>query len=150
MALSSVYIAFLGTTQILFRQRSDGFDLAIDVVMLRHEVAVLRRQVARLALQPKDRALLAGLSRLMPRAKLHRFFVQPDTLRPLASRAGASQVDLPKAFWSSEAPRTDNAGGGSSGQGNPDAGYRRIKVSFPDRWRRRRASPRAPFPSLSN
>ncbi len=48
--------------------------------MLRHEVAVLRRQVARPALQPSDRALLAGLSRLIPRTKLTRFFVQPDTL----------------------------------------------------------------------
>ena len=48
--------------------------------MLRHEVAVLRRQVDRPALRPSDRALLAGLSRLIPRGKLHRFFVQPDTL----------------------------------------------------------------------
>lgn len=48
--------------------------------MLRHEVAVLRRQVDRPALKPTDRALLAGLSRLLPRGKLHRFFVQPDTL----------------------------------------------------------------------
>ncbi len=48
--------------------------------MLRHEVAVLRRQVERPALQPPDRALFAGLSWLLPQVKLHRFFVQPDTL----------------------------------------------------------------------
>ena len=48
--------------------------------MLRHEVAILRRQVARPALRPTDRALLAGLSRLIQRRKHHRFFVQPDTL----------------------------------------------------------------------
>ncbi len=80
MALSFLYLAFLRTIQIVFLQRSDDSDLAIEVVVLRHEVAVLRRQVARPALQPKDRALLAGLSRLIPRVKLHRFFVQPDTL----------------------------------------------------------------------
>jgi len=61
-------------------QRSDKSDLAIEVVMLRHQVAVLRRQVDRPALRPSDRALLAGLSRLIPRGKLHRFFVQPHTL----------------------------------------------------------------------
>jgi len=48
--------------------------------MLRHEVAVLRRQVARPALRPSDRALLAGLSRLLSRVRRGRFFVQPETL----------------------------------------------------------------------
>lgn len=80
MALSFLYLAFLRTIQILRLQRSNDSDLAIEVVVLRHEVAVLRRQVARPALQPSDRALLAGLSRLIPRAKRTRFFVQPDTL----------------------------------------------------------------------
>ena len=55
-------------------------ELAIEVVMLRHEVAVLRRQVARPALRPSDRALLAGLSRLLGRRRLGGFFVQPETL----------------------------------------------------------------------
>ena len=60
--------------------RRDRSDLAAEVVILRHEVAILRRQVAGPALQASDRALLACLSRLLPLAKLHRFFVRPDTL----------------------------------------------------------------------
>ena len=48
--------------------------------MLRHEVAVLRRQVVRPALRPADRAVLAGLSRLLSAARRGRFFVQPETL----------------------------------------------------------------------
>ncbi len=55
-------------------------DLAIEVVVLRHEVAVLRRQVDRPALRPPDRALLAGLSLLLPQARRGGFFVQPATL----------------------------------------------------------------------
>jgi transposase InsO family protein len=80
VALSFLYLAFLRTIQILCLQRSSDSDLAIEIVVLRHEVAVLRRQVGRPALQPSDRALLAGLSRLIPRAKRTRFFVQPATL----------------------------------------------------------------------
>ena len=80
MALSFLYVAFLRMLQLLRLGQSDNTELAVEVVMLRHEVAVLRRQVARPSLRPQDRALLAGLSRLLPRVKRRRCFVQPDTL----------------------------------------------------------------------
>jgi putative transposase len=64
MALSFLYLAFVRILQLLRLSRRDSSDLTIEVVMLRHEVAVLRRQVVRPALRPPDRALLAGLSRL--------------------------------------------------------------------------------------
>ncbi len=81
MALSFLYLAFVRKTlQLVGLRRRDADDLAIEVVMLRHEVAVLRRQVVRPALRPPDRALLAGLARLISRTKRNRFFVQPDTL----------------------------------------------------------------------
>jgi len=76
VALSFLYLAFLWTVQILCLQRSDKSDLAIEVVLLRHEVVVLRRQVERPALRPSDRALLAGLTRLIPRTTLHPFFAR--------------------------------------------------------------------------
>ena len=47
-----------------FLSWSEQQDLGIEVVMFRHEVAVLRRQLARPALRPVDRAVLASLSRL--------------------------------------------------------------------------------------
>jgi hypothetical protein len=52
---------------LLRLSRSDSGELAIEVVMLRHEVAVLLRQVVRPALRPHDRALFAGLGRLLDR-----------------------------------------------------------------------------------
>ena len=80
MALSFLYLAFLRVLQVLRRLGRERSELVIELVMLRHEVAVLRRQVARPALDPADRALLAGLSRLLPRVRPAGLFVQPATL----------------------------------------------------------------------
>jgi hypothetical protein len=64
----------------LFRLcRNDREELAVEVVMLRHEVSVLRRRVARPALRPADRAILAGLSRYLRRERRGRFFVRPES-----------------------------------------------------------------------
>ncbi|GAA0436614.1 hypothetical protein Acor_82840 [Acrocarpospora corrugata] len=59
--------------------RSDRAKTA-EIVVLRHQVAVLRRQVNRPDLQPVDRVVLAALSRLLPRSSLDVFFVTPATL----------------------------------------------------------------------
>src|SRR5664279_4159204 len=80
MALAFPYLAFTRSLQLLRLSRRDSDELAVEVVMLRHEVAVLRRQVVRPALRPTDRALLAGLSRLLGRRIRGRFFVQPEIL----------------------------------------------------------------------
>jgi len=80
MSLSFLYLAFVRILQLVRLFGRDNGELAVEVVMLRHEVAVLRRQVDRPALRPSDRALLAGLSRLLSRARRWRFFVQPETL----------------------------------------------------------------------
>ena len=54
MALSFLYLAFVRVLQWFRLVRHDNEELAVEVVMLRHEIAVLRRQVARPALRPTD------------------------------------------------------------------------------------------------
>ncbi|MFF4624633.1 hypothetical protein [Nonomuraea jabiensis] len=51
-----------------------------EIVVFRHQVAVLRRQVNGPDLHPGDRLVPAALSRLIPRLSWDVFFVTPATL----------------------------------------------------------------------
>ncbi len=61
------------------RLRSEEFK-ELEIVVLRHELAVLRRQTGRPVLEPADRVFLAAASRLLPRSSWHSFVVTPTTL----------------------------------------------------------------------
>nr|WP_235433614.1 integrase [Protofrankia coriariae] len=52
----------------------------VEFLVLRHQMAVLQRQVHRPALEPADRVILAALFRLLPRARWDSFFVTPATV----------------------------------------------------------------------
>jgi hypothetical protein len=52
----------------------------IEILVLRHELAVLRRHHLRSRRQSKDRALLAAMSRQLPWARWSVFLVKPETL----------------------------------------------------------------------
>src|SRR6266852_6420877 len=52
----------------------------VEILVLRHELDILRRQQPRPRLDAKDRAWLALLSRILPRARWSAFVVTPDTL----------------------------------------------------------------------
>jgi putative transposase len=52
----------------------------LEIVVLRHELSVLRRQARRRRLTMADRVLLAAASRLLPRPNWRSFMVTPATL----------------------------------------------------------------------
>jgi transposase len=52
----------------------------LEILLLRHELSILRRQARRPRLAERDRLLLAALSRVMPRHSWQAFVVTPETL----------------------------------------------------------------------
>src|SRR5438045_7482238 len=80
MILSFGYLILRQLLQLMIVVAGEDRANAVEVLVLRHQVAVLRRQVRRLDLEPADRVVLAGLSRLLPRARWAAFFITPATL----------------------------------------------------------------------
>jgi putative transposase len=75
-----VYLLFRRALAVAaLRLRSREFK-ELEIVVLRHELAVLRRQIARPRLDETDRVFLAAASRLLSRTSRQSFFVRPDTL----------------------------------------------------------------------
>src|SRR6266542_4974726 len=77
---SLCYLAFRCLLRlVLLRRRSHEFK-ELEIVVLRHELSVLRRQARRPQLTMTDRVFLAAASRLLPRTRWHSFLVTPTTL----------------------------------------------------------------------
>src|ERR1700726_2990715 len=55
-------------------------DKDIEIAVLRNQLAVLNRQVARPRFAPTDRMVLATLARLLPRERWSAFLVTPATV----------------------------------------------------------------------
>jgi hypothetical protein len=80
MMLSFPYLLVCRLMALLtWRARHDAAK-ELEILVLQHQVAVLRRQVKRVEYRPADRALLALLSRALPRSAWRSFLVTPETL----------------------------------------------------------------------
>ena len=97
MIIAVVYLlvrCLLGCLMVLTRRRVSK---DAELLVLRHENAVLRRQIGRVRYQLGDRLWLAALSRLVPRRRWGQvFMVTPATLlawhRRLARRKWTTHI----------------------------------------------------------
>jgi len=80
VALRLLYLILRTAVGWLGLLTRSGASKDAEILVLRHQLAVLRRQVARPRPSWADRALQAALSRLVPRSRWPRLFVTPETV----------------------------------------------------------------------
>lgn len=59
---------------------SNGLTSDVEVVVLRHQLTVLKRQLSKPRLRRRDRLFMAVMSKTLPRARWSSFVVSPQTL----------------------------------------------------------------------
>jgi transposase InsO family protein len=80
VVLSVVYVTLQRVLQLLFLRFPSSASKDLEIVVLRHQVTVLRRHVRRPAFRVADRLFLSAVSRLLPRISWSAFVVTPTTL----------------------------------------------------------------------
>jgi hypothetical protein len=81
VAFSLVYLSLCRLLGLVRSARRSESDKDIEIMVLRHQVHVLQRQLhTRVRYRPSDRAILAALSRLLPRSRWRSFLVTSETL----------------------------------------------------------------------
>ena len=80
MLISLCYLALRYVLRLaVLGCRSHDFK-ELEIVVLQHELGILRRQTTRPAMTTVDRLFLAAASRLMPRSRWRSFIITPATL----------------------------------------------------------------------
>jgi putative transposase len=96
MTLSFGYVIVRLILQLFALAARDERANEVEILVLRDQVAVLRREVVRPDLEPVDQVRLAALSRLLPRPRWSCFVVTPATLLRWHRRLVARRWTYPR------------------------------------------------------
>jgi hypothetical protein len=119
VAWSFVYLAFCRLVQLVVLLCRSERSKEVEILLLRHELAILRRQRRRAPVRPVDRAILAALARALPRSAWG---------KPVGESGDAAAL----ARWSGGGGRTRTGGRGDR---RSIVGYRRSLFSSHGRTR---------------
>jgi putative transposase len=110
---------------LVLRGRSDR-SKDVEILVLRHQLAVLRRQTPRPRFDRTDRALLAACARVLDRDRWSMFLVKPDTILRWHRRLVANHWTSPHRYGRPPAPAEIRRLVVRMAGENPTWGYRRI------------------------
>lgn len=97
MIFTLVYLMVRSVLGLLVMQFRRDLSKDAELLVLRHENAVLRRRVARVRYEHADRAWLAALARLIPRRRWSEVFpVTPATLPAWHRKLAAGKYETSK------------------------------------------------------
>src|SRR5919106_790624 len=80
MLVSLLYLVLRVLLRLLVPYGRDEAARDLEIVVLRHQLHVLGRQVKRPRFRPFDRAFLSAAAQRLPRVRWERFLVTPKTL----------------------------------------------------------------------
>ena len=80
MFLALVYLLLRRVVGVIAGSSNDQMNTDVELVVLRHQLMVLKRHVGRPQLRRRDRLLMASISRVLPRTRWSSFLVSPKTL----------------------------------------------------------------------
>jgi hypothetical protein len=103
---------------------NEPLNTEVELVVLRHQLKVLKRQVGRPQLRRRDRVFMAAISRALPRARVVVVPREPADAPSVAPGARATEVDLPAAISGRQAPdpRCGSRAHPADGPGEPPMG----------------------------
>ena len=121
MSLRFLYLFFRQVLGLVLLSCRSSAAKDVELLVLRHEVAVLRRANPRPRMDWADRAVFAALVRWLPRALRAHRLVTPDTICA-GIAASAPTMDLPPPDRTATDRRRPHRLGGADGAGEPALG----------------------------
>jgi transposase len=99
----------------------------VEILVLRHQLHVLRRQVKRPDLKPPDRVILAAASRVLPKRRWRSLLVRPETILRWHRALVACRWTYPRRQGRPPKPEELRRLVIRLAEENPSWGYRRIQ-----------------------